>query len=179
MVEPLSSARLDALVAVQDEFRAAFGWGLDADLDSARALRTHANFVLDHTDGRNDMLALQERLLERPLTVLGAAAEPADVEAALREGHGLIAADGAVGVLEESGQIERAWSALTCVVSDADGAPGDLAEAIRRRIPFVLHAHGDNHAAWKGLIEDMAGAPPPLVLTHQTPARLEGMLNPG
>ena len=43
--------------------------------------------------------------------MLGAAAEVEDVLAAINDGHGLIAADGAVGVLTETNVPAVAWDA--------------------------------------------------------------------
>jgi uncharacterized Rossmann fold enzyme len=124
-------------------------------------------------------LRLQEKLISRPITVLGAAAEVEDVQAAIQEGHDLIAADGAVGVLTETEAPEVAWDALQCVVSDADGDPSHLRIAAERRIPFILHAHGDNISQWTSFLEVLNENNTPLILTHQTPESILGMHNPG
>jgi len=94
----------------------------------------------------------------------------------------LVAADGSAGVLSTlpDSTAERAWSRLACIVSDGDGGQGTT-EAVKRGIPVFLHAHGDNLAEWESLLEIAAEAPTPspLVLTHQTPASIPGMHNPG
>ena len=173
------------LIAIQDEVRADFGWKLDADLTSARELRDACeekawNHDLWTERGRQATLfRLQEQLISRPVTVLGAAAEPDDVRAAIQDGHGIIAADGAVGVLTEIEFSEIAWNALLCVVSDADGGLEHLAMAAERKIPFVLHAHGDNTANWTELLDVLHLYGTPLILTHQTPEHILGMHNPG
>ena len=94
----------------------------------------------------------------------------------------IVAADGAVGVLSSLPESisERAWSRLVCIVSDADGGEGTTA-AVKRSIPVILHAHGDNFDSWKEILTLAANiqTPPRLVLTHQTPKKIEGMYNPG
>jgi len=181
-VDPSSSS---GLIAIQDEIRDDFGWTLDADLASARALRdaceeksrTHESWT---ERGRTStLLQLQERLISGPITVLGAAAEAGDIRAAIQDGHGIIAADGAVGVLTEVEFPNVAWDALLCIVSDADGESKHLAMAAERKIPFVLHAHGDNTDNWTNLLDVLHAYSTPLILTHQTPEPIRGMLNPG
>jgi len=184
------------LIAIQDEIRADFGWNLDDDLTSARELRDACEEKAWNHDSWTDrgrqatLFRLQERLISRPVTVLGAAAEPDDVRAAIEDGHGIIAADGAVGVLTEIEFSEIAWNALLCVVSDADGEPEHLAmaaagfarNAVGRKcpkIPFVLHAHGDNTDNWTALLDVLHLYDTPLILTHQTPEHILGMHNPG
>ena len=181
----VDSASSSDLIAIQDEIRTDFGWNLDADLISARELReaceekswTHE---LWSEKGRKDVLwRLQERLFSQPITILGAAAEVDDVEDAVRDGHGIIAADGAVGVLTEVSDSNQAWNSLLCVVSDGDGGANHLAMAAQRGVPFVLHAHGDNVDNWTELIGVLHSHGTPLILTHQTPENILGMHNPG
>ncbi|MEE2759785.1 MAG: hypothetical protein VYA86_07400 [Candidatus Thermoplasmatota archaeon] len=173
------------LVQIQDDIRSDFGWRMQDDLDSARDLLWYCESKSRgcsswSANGRlNTLLKLQEELISGPLTVLGAAAEPADVRDAIVEGHRLIAADGAVGVLNESEYPGIAWDALLCVVSDGDGDMSDLMMAAKRGIPFVLHAHGDNVKQWIELLDILFLHNTPIVLTHQTPSRLDGMYNPG
>jgi len=174
-----------ALIAIQDEIRDYFGWTLDADLISARELRdacedkswTHASWT--DSGRQTTLLRLQERLISKPVTVLGAAAEADDIRAAIQDGHGIIAADGAVGILSEIEYPNIAWDALLCVVSDADGAPEHLTMAAERKIPFILHAHGDNTDNWNNLLDVLHRYETPLILTHQTPEHILGMHNPG
>lgn len=75
---------------------------------------------------------------------------------------------------------ERAWSRLVCIVSDADGGAGTI-EAVKRGIPIILHAHGDNKSSWRNLLGIALNMqnPPRIVLTHQTPEKITGMYNPG
>ena len=181
----VDSASSPDLIAIQDDIRSDFGWSLDADLNSARELRdacehkawTHKSWS---DNGRKETLwRIQERLLSRPITILGAAAEADDVRAAIREGEGIIAADGAVGVLTEIDNSSPAWDSLLCVVSDGDGQEEHLSLASERGVPFVLHAHGDNIDNWSSLLDILHSNGTPLMLTHQTPENILGMHNPG
>ncbi len=173
------------LIDIQDEIRTDFGWKLEDDLISARELRDTCDdkswSVSSWTEkGREKTrLNLQERLISKPLTILGAAADAADVRAAIQDGHGIIAADGAVGVLEEVDFSEIAWEAIQCVVSDADGDVTHLAMAAERGITFCLHAHGDNIDEWTSFLDVLHIYSTPLMLTHQTPETILGMHNPG
>jgi uncharacterized Rossmann fold enzyme len=173
------------LISIQDDIRAHFGWGLAADLHSAKGLLAAceesytAHSFWTREARLETRLRLQEKLISRPITVLGAAAEVEDVQAAIQEEHDLIAADGAVGVLTETEAPEVAWDALQCVVSDADGDPSHLRIAAERRIPFILHAHGDNISQWTSFLEVLNENNTPLILTHQTPESILGMHNPG
>ncbi|MEE2812208.1 MAG: hypothetical protein VX627_04190 [Candidatus Thermoplasmatota archaeon] len=173
------------LIAIQDEIRFDFGWSLEADLNSARELREGCELKawpkgIWSDSGRNQtLLDLQERLISGPITVLGAAATAEDVNAAIDAGHGIIAADGAVGVLTEVGFSEIVWNSLRCVVSDADGDDVHLANAAERGVPFILHAHGDNSDEWRTLLDVLYLYKTPLIITHQTPEEIIGMHNPG
>ena len=180
------TAALDSrLVQIQDEIRRDFDWDLQEDLDSAKDLRWYckskslSNPLWSQNGRLRALLQLQEVLTSGPLTILGAAAEPEDVRDAIVEGHRLIAADGAVGVLSESEYPGIAWDALLCVVSDGDGEMNDLVMAAERGVPFVLHAHGDNNKQWIELLDVLMLYNTPVILTHQTPENLEGMYNPG
>ena len=181
-MDPIS---LPALIAIQDEIRDDFEWALDADLVSARELRdaceekswTHESW--SDRGRKTTLLRLQKHLIAGPITVIGAAAEASDIRAAIQDGHRIIAADGAVGVLTEVEFPNLAWDALLCIVSDADGESEHLAMAAERKIPFVLHAHGDNVDNWANLLDILHAYSTPLILTHQTPKPIQGMLNPG
>ncbi len=180
------SSGLDSrLVQIQDDIRTDFGWRLQDDLDSAKDLlwycesKSSCNPLWSQNGRRKTRLGLQERLVSSPLTVLGAAAEPEDVRDAITEGDRLVAADGAVGVLNESKYPSIAWDTLLCIVSDGDGDMADLALAAERGVPFVLHAHGDNTKQWVELLDVLLLHNTPLILTHQTPGNFLEMFNPG
>jgi len=176
------------LLDIQDEVRDFFGWELMSDEVSALNL---LSVVEDSTidvwarPQRFVTLAnLRRRLVLRDtnIAVLGAAVDESEVISTLETSALIVAADGAVGVLSSLPESisERAWSRLVCIVSDADGGAGTI-EAVKRGIPVILHAHGDNLESWENLlnIASKLPHPPRLVLTHQTPREIEGMHNPG
>ena len=179
---------LDELHAIQTEVREHFGWELDLDSDSALSLLevVEATEINEWTRPRRaaTVAGLIRRMVLRPteVAVLGAAVEAEEVLRVLKRPVLLVAADGSAGVLSTlpDSTSERAWSRLACVVSDGDGGQG-IIEAVKRGIPVFLHAHGDNLTEWESLLEIAAEAPTPspLVLTHQTPASIPGMHNPG
>ena len=179
---------VDELLAIQTEVREHFGWKLDLDSNSALSMleTVEASEINDWTRPRRaaTVAGLIRRMVLRPteVAVLGAAVEAEEVLRVLERPVLLVAADGSAGVLSTlpDSTAERAWSRLACVVSDGDGGQG-IIEAVKRGIPVFLHAHGDNVAEWESLLEIAAGAssPSPLVLTHQTPAAIPGMHNPG
>ncbi len=176
------------LIDIQDEVRDFFGWELTSDIDSAiDLLSVVENYTIDiwARPQRFVTLAnLRRRLVLRDtkIAVLGAAVDESEVISILETTALIVAADGAVGVLSSLPESisERAWSRLVCIVSDADGGNGTI-EAVKRGIPVILHAHGDNTASWENLlnIASKIPHPPRLVLTHQTPKKIEGMHNPG
>ena len=178
----------DELLSIQTEVREHFGWELDADSSSARSMleAVEASEINDWTRPRRaaTVAGLVRRMVLRPteVAVLGAAVEADEVMQVLERPALLVAADGSAGVLSTlpDSTAERAWSRLACIVSDGDGGQGTI-EAVKRGIPVFLHAHGDNLAEWESLLEIAAEAPTPspLVLTHQTPASIPGMHNPG
>ncbi len=185
-LEPLDSG----LVTIQDEVREAFGWSLEADLESAQELVSAADSAAKR-GGSGERVSLAAALDdgvgrlrglfsgERPVAVLGAAVAVEDL-LALPEDCLLVAADGSVGVISELPEelCERAWERLLLVVSDGDGGEA-LKGAIERRIPFALHAHGDNTGEWTLLLAELAGNCELMLLTHQCPTTIEGMHNPG
>ncbi len=178
----------DELRAIQTEVREHFGWELDADTSSARLMleAVETSEIDDWTRPRRaaTVAGLIRRTVLRPteVAVLGAAVEADEVLRMLERPALLVAADGSAGVLSTlpDSTAERAWSRLACIVSDGDGGQG-ITEAVKRGIPVFLYAHGDNLAEWESLLEIAAEAPTPspLVLTHQTPATIPGMHNPG
>jgi uncharacterized Rossmann fold enzyme len=185
-LEPFAAS----LVTIQDEVRQAFGWSLEADLESAQGLVAAAGSMAEKgTSGEGSPLTaalqngvgrLRELLSgERPVAVLGAAVAVEDV-LALPDDCILVAADGSVGVIPElpNPVREAAWENLALVVSDGDGGEA-LDEAMARGVPFALHAHGDNAQQWALLLERLTGRCELLLLTHQCPSLIEGMHNPG
>jgi uncharacterized Rossmann fold enzyme len=179
---------VDELLVIQTEVREHFGWKLNLDSNSALSMleAVEASEINDWTRPRRaaTVAGLIRRMVLRPteVAVLGAAVEAEEVLRVLERPVLLVAADGSAGVLSTlpDSTAERAWSRLACVVSDGDGGQG-IIEAVKRGIPVFLHAHGDNVSEWESLLEIAAGAstPSPLVLTHQTPATIPGMHNPG
>ena len=176
------------LIELQDEVREFFDWDLGDDVDSAELLLARVEESEIDMWARHNRLVAIARLFRRlvirdsEIAVLGSAIEPIELVSALERPTLFVAADGASGVLSElPGSLsEKAWSRLVCVVSDADGGDG-TEQAVKRSVPFILHAHGDNKQDWSALLdiaETMAN-PPSLVLTHQVPKAIDGMHNPG
>jgi len=182
------SAINNKLIQIQSEVRDFFGWDVESDTESALQLLSAVELYPIDTWTRSQRLVtlanLRRRLVLRDtkIAVLGAAVEESEVRSLLDTPTLIVAADGAVGVLSSlpESMSERAWSRLVCIVSDADGGDGTTA-AVERSIPVILHAHGDNFDSWKNLLSLAANIPTPprLVLTHQTPGKIEGMYNPG
>ena len=178
----------DALVPMQDEIRAHFEWSLEDDERSANDLLAAVESSEIDTWSRfqrsSTVAGIQRRMVlrEQEVAILGAAIEVDELISILDEPTLLVAADGATGVLSLLPETtsERAWSRLAFLVSDADGGIGTVT-AVKRGIPVFLHAHGDNFEDWRELLEiaALSPTPPPLILTHQTPGKIEGMHNPG
>ena len=178
----------ERLLELQNEVREHFGWELQADVDSALALASKVDDseIESWSKPRRSqtVASLHRRLVLRDtkVAILGAAITTEEVEEILESNCLLIAADGSCGVLDTlpNSVSERAWSRLVCIVSDADGGDGTVA-AVKRGVPVILHAHGDNSNSWTELLELASSqrSPPPIVLTHQTPESIEGMHNPG
>ena len=166
---------------MQDEVRAAFGWTLEDDLSSASALSammsSEAPFAVTEWTPRAREASLRDLAVRcraaARVVVVGAAATVEDVNAAAGPGTVFVAADGAAGAVRED-------LPLVAVVSDLDGG-SHLHTAAQRGVVVVLHAHGDNRAAWERYLPLWAAwsQPPDLVLTHQVPEVIEGMHNPG
>jgi uncharacterized Rossmann fold enzyme len=173
---------------VQDRVRAQFNWALDQDIHVAHRLSQRittesSNRQMWTVSGREQSLeSLIDRLEEGPVATVGAAAEPAEVEIALSEGYRLVFADGSIGVIGElsADYQDKAWSDTLLLVSDGDGDP-HIDEAAQRGILHAIHAHGDNEESLISMIDRLIALemPPAVLLTHQTPDRIEGMLNPG
>ena len=141
----------DKLIKIQDEVRIFFDWDLKSDIESAnQLLATVENTSIDSwtRPQRSVTVAnLRRRLVlrETKIAVLGAAIEESEIISMLENPTLFVAADGAVGVLSTLPESvsERAWSRLVCIVSDADGGAGTM-EAVKRGIPIILHAHGQD-----------------------------------
>ena len=141
----------------QDQIRDYFDWEISHDRESARRLSRAAisNFSID--------LSPYDKI-----GIIGAAASKKDIAATNIDFF--IVADGSIGAIDD-------LSKVLFIVSDADGFPY-LNRAIEARIPIALHAHGDNMEAWEHLLT-LLGDDYPLMLTHQVPDKIEGMVNPG
>lgn len=173
---------------IQDRVRAQFSWPLESDRESAMMLLQSVNSlsskVPDWTvvERENSIASLQERLLNGPIAAVGAAVESDEILSALKSNHRFIFADGSIGIIQEfENEIrEEIWSQTLALVTDADGHP-HISQAAEREIMHILHAHGDNEDDWAKLVKEISkmNSPPRVILTHQTPDRIEGMLNPG
>jgi uncharacterized Rossmann fold enzyme len=160
------------LISIQDEVRQAFGWDLKDDLESACELISASEVNSNSVQER-----VQSQLNQsKKVIIIGAAASATELEHMIKENYCLIAADGAVGVLNELKNPEAAWNSLAAIVSDADGHP-HLMQAINKKIPLFLHAHGDNKKVWIELLPYCNEIP--LQITHQCPQQLDGAINPG
>tara|TARA_B100001559_G_scaffold167805_1_gene140742 strand:- start:673 stop:1428 length:756 start_codon:yes stop_codon:yes gene_type:complete len=176
------------LVQIQEQVRNFFNWDVKFDIESAIQLLStvESTRIENWTRSQRSVTVanLRRRLVlrESKIAVLGAAVEESEIISMLESPTLFVAADGAVGVLSSlpDSISERAWSRLVCVVSDADGGVGTI-EAVKRSIPIILHAHGDNISSWRNLLGIAVNIPNPprLVLTHQTSENIDGMYNPG
>jgi len=173
---------------VQDRVRAQFDWSLHQDIHVANLLCQRVNTESSNREmwtvsGREETLeSLIDRLEDGPIATVGAAAEPQEIETALSEGYRLVFADGSIGVIGELSEKsqDEAWSNTLLLVSDGDGDP-HIAEAAQRGVLHAIHAHGDNEESLIAMLDRLVAleTPPAILLTHQTPDRIDGMLNPG
>ena len=149
--------RIADQIALQDAIRDYFSWDISDDISSAQQMSQSlvGGYKLD----------LRKYIR---IGIVGAAADIIDVEHSTAEI--LIAADGSLGAIEDI-------SRVCLLVSDADGAP-HIQRAVENRIPIALHAHGDNVEEWKDFSATFSDNYP-LILTHQTPGLIEGMINAG
>ena len=182
------SPSLPALMDLQSDVREYFGWSESDDFESAQEMLLNVeNAFVEKWSRHNRAVSLSSlfrRLVirEARVAILGAAIEPDELVQILSEPMLIVAADGAAGVISEIPETlsEKAWSRVACIVSDGDGGEGTN-QAVRRSIPIILHAHGDNRQDWDSLLEMARNQvnPPELVLTHQTTREIPGMHNPG
>ena len=178
----------DKLIKIQDDVRNFFDWDIESDIESAEQLLSmveSTTIEIWTRPQRSVTIAnLRRRLVlrETKIAVLGAAVDESEIISMLESPTLFVAADGAVGVLSSLPETisERAWSRLVCIVSDADGGAGTI-EAVKRSTPIILHAHGDNISSWRNLLEIAINMqnPPRIVLTHQTPKKIDVLHNPG
>ena len=179
---------LPSLIDLQSDVREYFGWDESDDLESAQAMIQRVETSLQEKWARHNRSISLSKIFRRlvirnpEVAILGAAIEPEEVVRILSEPTLIVAADGAAGVISEipNSLSEKAWSRVALIVSDADGGEGTI-EAVRRAVPFFLHAHGDNRREWESLLEfaEERASPPDLILTHQTQEKIPGMYNPG
>ena len=169
-----------ALVAVQHDVRAHYGWAYSSDKESADGLRHICNqhpqaeaLGWSPNQRAKTLEALMQRLDEAENVVLiGAAIEEQDLAKQWPENSVFIAADGAVGACFDRVDV-------LCVITDLDGGE-HLDEAVLRQIPLIVHAHGDNRAHWQAYTTAWAKqGGVPLVLTHQTDEHYPDMHNIG
>ena len=179
---------MSSLIDLQADVREYFGWDESDDLESAQAMIKRVEKSTQQKWARHNRSVSLSRLFRRlvirkaGVVILGAAIEAEELLSILSEPTLIVAADGAAGVISEipDSLSEKAWSRVAFIVSDADGGDGTI-EAVRRSVPFFLHAHGDNRRDWESLLEfaEERADPPDLILTHQTPEEIPGMYNPG
>jgi uncharacterized Rossmann fold enzyme len=149
--------RIANQIALQNAIRDYFSWDIADDLSSAQQMSQSlvGGYKLD----------LRKNIR---IGIVGAAAEMIAVENSTAEI--LIVADGSLGAVKE-------LSRVGLLVSDADGVP-HIQRAVEHRIPIALHAHGDNVEEWQDFSATFSNNYP-LILTHQTPGLIEGMINVG
>tara|TARA_B100000686_G_scaffold318772_1_gene368878 strand:+ start:4160 stop:4927 length:768 start_codon:yes stop_codon:yes gene_type:complete len=177
-----------ALVEIQTEVREHFGWTESDDIESAQEMLRRVEESSVEVWARHNRAVSLSKIFRRiviresKVAILGAAVEPDEIISILGSPTLIVAADGASGVISEIPETlsEKAWSRVVCIVSDADGGEGTQ-QAVRRSIPIVLHAHGDNREDWANLLDlsESQTNPPELILTHQTQTDIHGMHNPG
>lgn len=143
----------EELILIQDEIRESFGWGLDSDIKSAKLLVSKCN------NSEPDLK------FEGKVTVVGAAAQPG-----IKTQFPTVVADGAIGAIAD-------LSSVALIVTDGDGTP-HIEKALNKGIPICLHAHGDNMESWSDILSTIDDEQE-ILLTHQTPMKIDGMHNPG
>ena len=161
---------------IQNEVRQSFGWSEADDADSAirlqQYLKEHIHWAPLNREKTFDEVKKQLLNAER-VVVIGAAVEDDEIKIFNQPGDVFIAADGAVGAVENYAQ-------LACVVSDLDGGTYlDIAASKGQTI--VVHAHGDNLLQWQQTLALWEQYPsvPSLILSHQITTPVPGMHNFG
>ena len=161
---------------IQNGVRQSFGWSEADDADSAirlqQHLKEHSHWAPPNREKTFDEVKKQLLNAERVI-VIGAAVEDDEIKIFNQPGDVFIAADGAVGAVENYAQ-------LACVVSDLDGGTYlDIAASKGQTI--VVHAHGDNLLQWQQTLALWEQYPsvPSLILSHQITTSVPGMHNFG
>ena len=117
---------------------------------------------------------MKDKLIQTEKVIfIGAAATAQEVSNAISQDCVVLAADGAVGAVQD-------FSKLGAIVSDFDGEEHlDHAASLGHLI--IGHAHGDNLSLWrqKLLMWSKFEKPPELILTHQTNSEFDFIVNPG
>ena len=172
----------DYLLQVQDEVRSEFQWDLEDDYANAKWLVNSliSGIFVEGEEGQFDAAwpLVKSELLSWSgnVVIVGAAAQASEIEDAMANGCKFLIADGSGGVFSHIRRPDLAWDLTVGVVTDGDGGQG-LIEAVKRAIPLIIHAHGDNRKELEALIRIMGEQN--VSLTHQTPYHIKGMRNPG
>ena len=160
---------------VQDLVRQAFEWSESDDIESALQLQSalHNHEQWNNSLREKAFREVKAQLLSAVRIVVIGAAVSAEKLRSYDEETVFVAADGAVGALDD-------YSQLACVVSDLDGA-NYLDDAAAHGQIIVVHAHGDNMVQWQNKIPKWSqfDLPPPLILSHQVNQIIPGMYNFG
>ena len=177
MLKPAYSSLLE----IQDLVRKDFAWSEKEDLESAIKLETAFSnpnpFGVEKWNNSSffrNIISLKDRLTQaEKVLFVGAAARVEEVSSATNKGCVVIAADGAVGAVED-------LSTLGAIVSDFDGDK-HLDQAASSGHLVIAHAHGDNLSLWKDKLQSWSKFenPPELIFTHQTNSEFEFIANPG
>ena len=176
------------LIKIQDEIRDFFGWNLSDDLHSTEKLL----YKVDNSNVNSWKISNREKNLfdiiermnstDKKIVIVGAAVTSLEIIKILKNNNFLVLADGAGAVFStlDDELEEEAWSRSLCVISDGDGGSG-LTKAIQKKIPLILHAHGDNILSWTKVIDYILSSDieMKIVLTHQLPKKIDGMYNFG
>ena len=159
-----------SLLEVQNRVRKDFTWSEKDDLESATSLELEFSkpspFGIQKWDNSNfftNIMLLKDKLIQtEKVLFVGAAATAQEVSNAISQDCVVLAADGAVGAVQD-------FSKLGAIVSDFDGEEHlDHAASLGHLI--IGHAHGDNLSLWRQKLQTWSEFenPPELILTHQT-----------
>ena len=180
-------SQLSQLIILQEEIRKDFEWAEDKDIESVKKLLQYLDSskvsewskeAINHT-----LIKLEQLINNYPIiTIIGAAIEPENLLEWYDTDAVFVVADGSIGVFDELAETKQDWfwKRVLFIVSDADGYP-HIELTFGKKIPFILHAHGDNMDNWKELIDNWKSAEltPPIVVTHQTFCEFDAAINPG